>query len=44
MPATIANDDGVNTEIRKKFTLNNKKLVEDMHNFNEEEAAQEHAK
>ena len=44
MPATIANDDGVNTEIRKKFTLTNKKLIEASTNYNEEEAAQEHVK
>ena len=44
LPATIANDDGVNTEITKRFTLKNKELIAAMDDHNEEEAAIESAK
>ena len=44
LPATLANVDGVNTEITKKFTLKNKELIAAMDDHNEEEAAVESAK
>lgn len=44
LPATVANEDGVNTEITNKFTLKNKKLIDAMDFHDEEVAAVEHAK
>ena len=39
MPATVANDDGVNTEITNKFVMKNKDLMNAMDDHNEEDAA-----
>ena len=41
MPATVANDDGVNTEITNKFVMKNKDLMKAMDDHNEEDAATE---
>ena len=41
MPATVSNEDSVNTQITKRFVFKNKKLLNAMEDHNEEDAVVE---
>ena len=41
LPATVSNEDSVNTQITKRFVFKNKKLLNAMEDHNEEDAVVE---